>query len=365
MAHSKRNTSRAVFTSYERESLKSSWGSQSTRLSRDSFLPFGSCSLCLLPAVDPVCCPHGDLFCRECAMTNLLAQRKEIKRLEKVAERLKEEEEERRLREEEEARQRAVEEFEAVQMGLEFKIGAGTKVVGREGGKVVVEKEDEGREGQPRGTKRKFEIDEEELMRIAKEERSRAKLAIDAERKAAKGHLPSFWVPTETPDSNRKPIAKIKQSPTCPSSDPENPHPLSLKCLTTVHFTEEKSPGSEKPVRTCPSCRKTLSNATKAVLAIPCGHVLCKPCVEKFLKPEHRHHRDAHDEEPEPDMIHCYVCDADLSPGPESKEKEGKKHKKGDDRAPKPGLVDIRTEGTGFAGGGKNVVKKEGVAFQV
>lgn len=300
-------------------------------------------------------------------MTNLLAQRKEIKRLEKVAERRKEEEEDQKLRDDEEARQRAVEDFEAVQMGLEVKHGAQSKVVGREGGKVVIEKEEEAKAGESRGTKRKFEIDEEELKRIAMEERSRAKLALDEEKKAAKGHLPSFWVPTETPETNHKAAEKVKQNPTCPASDPSKPHPLSLKSLTSVKFDEEKSAETGKPVRTCPSCRKALTNATKAMLAIPCGHVLCKPCVEKFLKPEHRHHRDAHDEGPEPESIHCYVCDTDLTAAAESKgiEKEGKKHKKDKDKAPKPGLVEIRSEGTGFAGGGKNIVKREEVAFQV
>ncbi|KAF2477357.1 uncharacterized protein BDR25DRAFT_249272 [Lindgomyces ingoldianus] len=365
MSHSKRNTSLAFFTSYERASLKNSWGTQSTRLTRDSFLPFGSCQLCLLPADDPVCCPSGDLFCRECAMTNLLAQRKEIKRLEKLEERRKEDEEDQNAREDDEARQRAVEEFEAVQMGLEAKIGAGGKLVGRGGGKVVVESEYETRPGDSEGKKRKFEIDEEELMRIANEERSRAKLALTEEKKAAKGHLPSFWVPSETPDSNYKVAETAKRNPTCPSSDPEKPHALSLKALTGVNFTEEKSTETGKQVRTCPSCRKALSNATKAMVAIPCGHVLCKPCVEKFMKPEHRHHRDAHDNAPEPDTVHCYVCDVNLTIMPGKKEKESKKHKKDKERGPKPGLVEIRSEGTGFAGGGKNMVKKEGVAFQV
>ena len=71
--------------------------------------------------------------------------------------------------------------------------------------------------------------------------------------------------------------------------------------------------------------------------------------------------------DPEPESIHCYVCDADLTSVPEvkEKEKEGKKHKKDKDKAPKPGLVEIRSEGTGFAGGGKAMVKREGVAFQV
>jgi nitric oxide synthase-interacting protein len=80
--------------------------------------------------------------------------------------------------------------------------------------------------------------------------------------------------------------------------------------------------------------------------------------VDKFLKPELRHQRDAHDDAPEPESVHCYVCDADLTGGKKSK-KDKEKDK------PRPGLVEIRSEGTGFASGGKAVVKREGVAFQV
>lgn len=295
-------------------------------------------------------------------MTNLLAQRKEMKRLEKLAERQKLEDVDQEEREDEQARLRAVQEFEAVQMGLEVKIGAGSKVVGREGGKIVVE---QGEVTGSKGTKRKFEMDEEELKRIATEERTKAKRTLEDERKAAKGQLPSFWVPGETPETHHKGISKAKRNPTCPSSVPEHPHDLSLKTLAGVNFHEEKSTETGKTVRTCPSCQKALSNSTKAVLAIPCGHVLCKPCVEKFLKPEHRHHRDAHDDGPDPETIHCYVCDTDLTTIPEAGEKEGKKKKKDKDRGLRPGLVEIRSEGTGYASGGKSLIKREGVAFQV
>lgn len=297
-------------------------------------------------------------------MTNLLAQRKEMKRLEKVNERLKLDDEDQKVREDEAARLRAVEDFEAVQMGLLVKAGASARVIGRQGGKIVVEQEKDATEDENRGTKRKFEIDEEELKRIATEERSKAKRNLADERKAAKGYLPSFWVPGETPDQHHKAAEKAKSSPTCPSSYPDQPHNLSLRTLTTVNFNEEKSAGTGKSVSTCPSCQKVLSNSTKAMIAIPCGHVLCKPCVDKFLRPEHRHHRDAHDNAPEPESIHCFVCDADLSPVPEADGKEGKK-KKDKEKGPKPGLVEIRSEGTGFASGGKAMVKRDGVAFQV
>lgn len=291
-------------------------------------------------------------------MTNLLAQRKEMKRLEKVRERQIVEEDDQRLRDDEMARLKAVQEFEAVQAGLESKVGAGSRVIGRQNGKITIEQDQTPHPGSAKGTKRKFEIDEAELARIASEDRSKAARTLEDERKAAKGHLPSFWVPGETPDQHHKIADKAKQTPTCPSSDPEHAHSLSLKTLTSVNFTEEKSPETGKLVRSCPSCRKSLSNSTKAVIAVPCGHVLCKPCVDKFLRPEHRHQRDAHDEQPQSESVHCYVCDGDLS----ARKRRGKEKEKDN---VVPGLVEIKSEGTGFASGGKAVVKREGVAFQV
>ena len=127
------------------------------------------------------CASNGDIFCRECAVNNLLAQRKEIKRLEKETERKKLEEADEESRAEQEARTRAVEEFERVQMGLEVMVGKGRQVVGRENGKVLVEEEEEGAEG-VRGKKRKFELDEDELLRIARAERGKARKALEDEK---------------------------------------------------------------------------------------------------------------------------------------------------------------------------------------
>jgi nitric oxide synthase-interacting protein len=170
----KRNTSRSVFTSHERSLAKAAWNSTTARLTRDSFLPFASCRLCLLPARSPVSCSHGDIFCRECALNNILAQKKEIKRLEKTREREEKDAEEDRTREDAEAKDRAVQEFEKIQMGLEAKT-----IIEREGGKILVE---EDVVGGKRGEKRKFELDEDELLRIAREERTKARKAIDDEK---------------------------------------------------------------------------------------------------------------------------------------------------------------------------------------
>lgn len=72
--------------------------------------------------------------------------------------------------------------------------------------------------------------------------------------------------------------------------------------------------------------------------------------------------KDAHAVDEGEEGVRCYVCEADLS-GRKVKEKDGEGKKK-DRESVKPGLVEIRSEGTGFAGGGKNMASREGVAFQ-
>ncbi|KAI1106911.1 ENOS interacting protein [Jackrogersella minutella] len=374
MSHSKRNTSRAVFTSYERDLARRAWSSTSARLSRESFLPFSSCGLCLEIARDPVSCTHGDVFCRECALSNILAQKKEIKRLEKVRGREERDAEEEKLRQEEEDRERAVREFEMTQIGLSSKARSSNEKNSNDNSNEI------GKPGESStpatgvingGKKRKFEIDEEELARIAKEDRAKARKAIEDE-KAAKPILPSFWTPSVMPSSNTKDTLhdiakKTKSTPMCPASQEDSPHTYSLHTLVTVNFTEEEgedegSKGSssdkKKRIRICPACKKGLSNASKAMLAKPCGHVLCRNCVDKFIRPS----RSNHDPHAVDAKVMCYVCEADLTE--KNGNDAGEKSKKKDKEKIRPGLVELRSEGTGFSAGGVNQVQKSGVAFQ-
>ena len=108
-------------------------------------------------------------------MSNLLAQRKEIKRLEKEDERRKAENEEvDKLREEEE-REGVVRGFERAAMGFdEPRRQSKDKESSRNG--------DAGRDETTRGVKRKFSIDEEEMLRNAKEDRAKIRREIDEEK---------------------------------------------------------------------------------------------------------------------------------------------------------------------------------------
>ena len=254
-------------------------------------------------------------------------------------------------RDEVERKGKEVERFERTMQGLD---GAGTNAGGRRGVKRKAQMTDEGEGGK------------------------------DAEKS-----LPSFWIPSLTPEAKKARLGAMpKLQPLCPASSPDTKHGISLKSLVAVKFKySEESKGKENteerdaaPI--CPACVKGLSNTNKAVLAMPCGHVLCKPCARKLMKA---------DTEPDPHnpssvgggKVRCFVCEEDVTPEEMSRKTEQevnsnddedrggdarrdkKKRKKGEDvGGVRRGMVELKCEGTGFAGGGDNMVKKGGTAFQ-
>ena len=69
----------------------------------------------------------------------------------------------------------------------------------------------------------------------------------------------------------------------------------------------------------------------------------------------------AHDPNPieKHGRILCYVCETDVTEPNQKAEK-----KKGIGDKIQPGLIEVSCEGTGFAGGGTNMAKRDGVVFQ-
>ncbi|KAI7205932.1 hypothetical protein KC324_g12 [Hortaea werneckii] len=259
----------------------------------------------------------------KCAVNNLLAQNKELKRLKKEAEKRKLEDAEEKEVENAEAQARALEEFERVQAGLSVRTGgkAGDRIVGRSDGKITIEQD---LEGGNKGVKRKFDVDEDELVRLAKEgehkNKKRESNAPDAETE-----LPSFWVPSKIPEHKKGEIKAIRSTPVCPAALPDQTHDFTLKTL------------------------------------MPREHVQVATRRSRTKPPERSAHISEHD-----DSVRCYVCQEDVTPGRKTKKREKKDDgKKEKESKMERGLVELSTEGTGFAGGGNNVVKKQGVAFQL
>jgi nitric oxide synthase-interacting protein len=110
--HSKNNTAASVFTKAEHNKLKSLYGTQRARLGADSLRPFDACSLCLCPVVTPVACSKGHLFCRECALKDLVEQKAELERKKKEMELVRKDEERTREEVRQKARERVLQQFE-------------------------------------------------------------------------------------------------------------------------------------------------------------------------------------------------------------------------------------------------------------
>ncbi|ORX90901.1 hypothetical protein K493DRAFT_379862 [Basidiobolus meristosporus CBS 931.73] len=303
--HSKNSTALGFFTYAEKQRLN--YGTQKQRLGRDSMRNFDACFLCLQTARDPLSCTEGHIACKECIYENIVAQKKEIARQNKDLESRKSQLEEERKRKEAEAQDVVIREFEKTQSQISASRLA-SKTAGEEQSRVF------GLKAEDIEARSKV-VRDEALTRIEKQEQEKNKSA-----------LPSFWIPTLTPDSKSDTLEPAKQQVMCTAA---KPHPTNIKKLTPVVFTKSNEPDSKNPAgHMCPSCLKTLNNGMKISISKSCGHVLCKHCMDKFVKSTQK----------------CFVCDKKCRP---------------------KDIVQLHSEGTGYAGGGGNVeVKKWDVAFQ-
>ncbi|KAJ3413670.1 hypothetical protein HDV05_007738 [Chytridiales sp. JEL 0842] len=280
---------------------------------RDSMRPYDACYLCLQKARDPMSCTKGHIACRQCILSNVLAQKEETERQKKLVELQKKlvdaEIELRKAAAEEEVKKR----FERNQVGVLGGKGVGvgaeveeTRVI--EGRVFKALKTAEGTMYIPVVEAK----DEKERIQIYESMKELEKEAND------KKSLPSFWVPSLTPDSKPTIIEAPKSELLCFASSPAH-HLPSIKKMFKVVFTSSVKGGDkgEKSECMCPACVKTLTNGTKLV-----------GCSTKFVKESGK----------------CFVCE---------------KPAKGSD------LVELASEGTGFASGGGNVqVERSGIAFQ-
>ncbi|GAA5991127.1 hypothetical protein JCM10908_006550 [Rhodotorula pacifica] len=320
--HARHNTNAASFTYHERQQAKAVSGTQTGLLGRDSMKDFDACSLCLLRARDPRICSEGHVYCQECIITNLLSQKKDIKRQTLLLERMRADSEAEMAASRAAARDRVLREFESTQSSLGNKTTDGKVSATGAGGETA------GGAG-ARGTKRSFQLDEDEIERLTNEATEEALRRTTQEMAdARKAKLPNYWLPSLTPSATPDAVIDVKLQTLCQASKP--PHPVSLKTLTEVKFTQEPRDKDDKgdPVVSCPSCRKTITNNVKSYVLKACGDVLCATCVDTLCRSDKA----------------CSHCGTAV-----------------DKKKP---FIEIQREGTGFASGGGVEVKRYDVAFQ-
>ncbi|XP_010533857.1 PREDICTED: nitric oxide synthase-interacting protein [Tarenaya hassleriana] len=244
--HSKNNNDLAFFTYDEKRKL--GYGTQKERLGKDSIKPFDACSLCLKPFIDPMCCQKGHVFCKECILECLLAQKKDIQR--KLAAHSAQKKQEKEEEEERQTLQKARELDEFDQQNH----GALPRYSDRN--------HSQDKNGFHGANSVKTTSFEEEALKTMK----------------------AFWLPSATPEAP----AKV-EAPETHTLCPEGKEKLKLKTLFPIRFTEDNS--SEKKSSSCtydksyicPSCKVTLTNTMSLVAISSCGHVFCKKCADKFM----------------------------------------------------------------------------------
>ncbi|KAF7327544.1 RING-type domain-containing protein [Mycena kentingensis (nom. inval.)] len=335
--HAKNSTASSVFSYAERQTAAAFYGTRKKRLGNESMRAFDACSLCLQTAREPVSCKAGHLFCKECAIADLLTQKKELKRQKDKAEAIKKEMEAEIDAAKAAARERVLQDFERGQIGLGSSLTSGPASGTARASET----------GSKRSFTTAFEFSSAQVSDLVyKAEEAAARLIAKEKAEAAKAVLPDFWLPSLTPT-----FAGVSQQdvlsagggqskelkPTAVCRGGGDRHTFALKDLTPVKFSffkdgkevekDTKDPGEA----VCQPCMKKLSNNVVMFLVKPCSHVVCKTCKDTLMSGEGTERS-------------CIVCETTV------KKKE---------------IIELQREGTGFAGGGRaESSSSSGIAFQ-
>lgn len=103
--------------------------------------------------------------------------------------------------------------------------------------------------------------------------------------------LPSFWVPSQTPEASKAKMNKPDSTIFCPVSG----QVLKAKDLITVKFTPINDPDCKKSLilkenrYMCPVTHDILSNSIEIAVIKTTGDVVTMECVEKIIKKDWIH----------------------------------------------------------------------------
>ncbi|XP_025051833.1 nitric oxide synthase-interacting protein [Alligator sinensis] len=243
--HGKNCTAGAVYTYHEKkkDTAASGYGTQNVRLSRDAIKDFDCCCLSLQPCKDPVVTPDGYLYEKEVILEYILHQKKEIARQIKAYEKQKNEK-----RTELEELSRAAEE---------------SKVRG------FLDKE--------------MSIISKPLNPFERKAGD-AQPGTSSEDKDKK--LPSFWIPSLTPEAKASVLRKPDKCVYCPMSG----KPLKMKDLTPVCFTpadpsvDRVGLINRQDRYICAVTHDMLGNSVPCAVLRPSGAVVTLDCVEHLIR---------------------------------------------------------------------------------
>ncbi|XP_073513833.1 nitric oxide synthase-interacting protein [Phyllobates terribilis] len=252
--HGKNCTAGAVYTYYEKkkDTAASGYGTQTVRLSKDAVKDFDCCCLSLQPCKDPVVTPDGYIYEKEAILEYILHQKREIARQMKAYEKQKNE--------------KKTEMEELSKAAKESKM------------KVFLDKE--------------MSIISKPLNPFTRRAEGGGAVAAEAGSSSQQSseeknkQLPSFWIPSLTPEAKSTQVKKPDKSVYCPMSG----RPLKMKDLISVKFTavDDKVDRvgliNRQDRYVCAVTRDMLGNSVPCAVLRPSGAVVTLECVEKLIK---------------------------------------------------------------------------------
>ncbi|XP_017292751.1 nitric oxide synthase-interacting protein [Kryptolebias marmoratus] len=256
--HGKNCTAGAVYTYHEKkkDTAASGYGTQSVRLGKDAIKDFDCCCLSLQPCQDPVVTQNGYLYEKQAILEYILHQKTEIAKKMKAYEKQKQAlKNNNQLESKSEERQRA-ERFKTSENSIVSKpinpFSSGQSKDGETGGS-------QGSSG----------------------ESSTAASAASSSQS-----LPSFWIPSLTPEAKPTLLKKPSKTVLCPMSG----QPIKMNDLIPVRFTpldaslDRVALLNRQERYVCAVTRDALGNSVPSAVLKPSGAVVTQECVEKLIK---------------------------------------------------------------------------------
>ncbi|EZA50087.1 hypothetical protein DMN91_006320 [Ooceraea biroi] len=248
--HARNCTAGAVYTYHEKkkDAAASGYGTNSQRIGKDSVKDFDCCCLTLQPCRNPVITKDGYLFDKEAILEYILTKKKEYAR------KLKEYEKQKQKVEEQSRVQTANEELKKLQNFLK-------------GEKTIVTHDSNATDG----------------ASVSNMKNGKDKV------------LPSFWIPSKTPEAKEITPQKPDKTIYCPLSG----NRLKMKDLIPVKFTLIQDPDDKrshivKQARyMCPITHDVLGNNVPCAVIKTTGDVVTMECVEKLIKKDWIHPLDS------------------------------------------------------------------------
>ncbi|KAM3598387.1 uncharacterized protein V6R79_017365 [Siganus canaliculatus] len=251
--HGKNCTAGAVYTYHEKkkDTAASGYGTQSIRLSKDAIKDFDCCCLSLQPCQDPVVTPDGYLYEKQAILEYILHQKTENAKRMKAYEKQKQAVKSNIQHESKSEERQKVEKFKARENSIVSK-----------------------------------PINPFMSVEDKVNERNSSAESVSDSAATSSQSLPSFWIPSLTPEAKPTLLKKPSKAVLCPMSG----RPIKMNELITVHFTPLDPSLDRVALLTrqdryvCAVTRDVLGNSVPCAVLRQSGSVVTQECVEKLIK---------------------------------------------------------------------------------